>query len=195
MGLAESLLAIALGVSLAAAAGLRIFLPLLVVALAARAGVLELAPAFDWVGTLPAIATLAAAALVEIAAYYLPGIDNLLDTIAAPLALVAGTVLVVAPLWDLPPLVKWTIAIVAGGGAAALTQGASSLLRVKSTLATGGAGNALVSTGELGGAVLLAVLALLLPVAGLMLVLVLVIWLVRRLVRRAGGAGRASSAG
>ena len=119
MELTESLLAVALGISLAAAAGLRIFMPLLAVALAAHAGVIELAPAFDWVATLPAIVVLASAATVEIAAYYVPGVDNLLDTIAGPLALAAGTLLVVAPLWELPPLVKWSVAIIAGGGAAA----------------------------------------------------------------------------
>lgn len=195
MEVTEYLLAVALGISLAAAAGLRIFMPLLAVALAAHAGVIELAPAFAWVATLPAIVALASAAALEIAAYYIPGVDNLLDMLAGPLALVAGTMLVVAPLWDLPPMVKWSVAIIAGGGAAAMTQGLSSLLRVKSTLATGGAGNALVSTGELGGAVLLSVLALLLPVAGLLVVLVLLVWLVRRLLRRAGAGGRARSAG
>lgn len=194
MEVSESLLAIALGVSLAAAAGLRIFLPLLVVAVAARAGVIELAPAFDWVATLPAIVALASAALIEIAAYYLPGVDNLLDVLAGPLALVAGTLLVVAPLWDLPPLVKWSVAIIAGGGAAAMTQSFSSLLRVKSTLATGGAGNALVSTGELGGALLLSALALLLPLAGALVVLVLLVWVLRALWRRAAGTGRARPA-
>jgi len=182
---AQTLLAVGLGISLAAAAGLRIFLPLLAVALAARAGVLELSPAFDWVATLPALVALGSAAVVEIAAYYLPGVDNLLDLLAGPLALVAGTLLVVAPLWELPPLVKWSVAIIAGGGAAAVTQSLSSLLRVKSTLATGGLGNAVVSTGELGGALLLSALALLLPIAGLILVLVLVVWALRRLWRRA----------
>lgn len=182
---AQTLLAVGLGISLAAAAGLRIFLPLLAVALAARAGILELSPAFDWVATLPALVALGSAAVVEVAAYYLPGVDNLLDLLAGPLALVAGTLLVAAPLWELPPLVKWSVAIVAGGGAAAVTQSLSSLLRVKSTLATGGLGNAVVSTGELGGALLLSALALLLPLAGLILVLVLVAWVLQRLWRRA----------
>lgn len=188
------LLAVGLGISLAAAAGLRIFLPLLAVALAARAGIIELSPAFDWVATLPALVALGSAAIVEVAAYYLPGIDNLLDLLAGPLALVAGTLLVAAPLWELPPLVKWSVAIIAGGGAAAVTQSLSSLLRVKSTLATGGLGNAAVSTGELGGALLLSALALLLPLAGLVLVLALLVWVLRRLWRRGGGR-RASPAG
>lgn len=190
----EYLLAAALGVSLAAAAGLRVFLPLLAVALAARAEFVQLAPAWDWVGSWPAIAALGVAAVLEITGYYVPGVDHALDLVAAPLALVAGTLMVVAPLWELPPLVKWTTAIVAGGGAAALTQGLSSALRVKSSLTTGGVGNPVVATGELGGSLLLSVLALLLPALGLLLVVVVALWLLRWLWRRRGAARPAGGA-
>lgn len=180
----DYLFAAAIGISLAAAAGLRVFLPLLVIALAGRAGMVELSATFDWLVGWPAIAALGAAAAVEIAAYYMPGVDNLLDLLAGPLALVAGTLLVVAPLWELPPLVKWTTAIVAGGGAAAITQSLSSLLRLKSTLGTGGLANPAVATGELGGSLLLSALALLLPVASLALVVIVLVWVLRRLARR-----------
>ena len=128
----EVLLSLALGIGLAAAVGLRVFIPLLVVALAAYFGKIPLAPALSWLATLPAIVMLAIAATVEVAGYYIPGVDNVLDTIAAPLALVAGTFVVDAPLWDLPPLLKWSAAILAGGGAAGLTHGVTSLLRAKS---------------------------------------------------------------
>jgi len=181
------LLAAALGISLAAAVGFRVFVPVLVAAVAARVGVLDLPPSFDWLSTATAIAMLAVAAAAEIAAYYIPGVDNLLDTLAAPLAVVAGTMMVAAPLWDLPPLIKWTTAIIAGGGAAGLTQGLTSLLRAKSTLTTGGLGNPVVSTAELGGSLLLSVLALLVPVFALALLILVVVllfrWL-RRLARR-----------
>jgi hypothetical protein len=183
----EYLLAGALGVSLAAAVGLRVFVPVLMVAVAARAGYLDLAPGFDWLSTGTAIAMLAVAAAAEIAAYYIPGVDNLLDTLAAPLAVVAGTLMVAAPLWELPPLIKWTTAVIAGGGAAGLTQGLTSLLRAKSTLATGGLGNPVVSTAELGGSVLLSGLAVLVPVAAVALVVLAVVLMlrgVRRLARR-----------
>ncbi len=179
----EYLLAAALGVSLAAAAGLRVFLPLLAAAVAARAGLLELSPGLDWVTGWPAIAALGVAAVLEVVAYYLPGVDQALDVLAGPLALVAGALLVVAPLWDLPPLVKWTTAIVAGGGAAALTQSLSSLLRLKSTLTTGGLANPVVATGELGGSLLLSALALLLPLVGLAAVMLVLMWVVRRIWR------------
>ncbi len=187
MSLPEYLLAAALGVSLAAAVGFRVFVPLLVVAVAAKFGWMELPAAFGWLGSATAIAMLAVAAAAEIAAYYIPGVDNLLDAIAAPLAVIAGTMLVAAPLWDLPPLIKWTTAVIAGGGAAGVTQGLTSLLRAKSTLATGGLANPVVSTGELGGSLLLSILALLMPMAALLLValaLLLVFRRIRRLARR-----------
>jgi hypothetical protein len=179
----ETLLSLSLGIALAAAVGLRVFVPLLVVSVAAHFGQVPLAPSLEWVGSLAAMATFAVAAVAEIAGYYMPGVDHLLDTIAAPLAVVAGTLLVAAPLWELPPLVKWTVAIVAGGGAAGLTQGITSLLRVKSSATTGGLGNPVVATGELGGALVLSLLAVLVPVLALLLAVALAIFVVRRLRR------------
>jgi hypothetical protein len=176
----EYLLAAALGISLAAAVGFRVFVPVLVVALAARGGMLQLAPSFDWLVTNTAIAMLAAAAVVEVAAYYIPGVDNVIDALTTPLALIAGTLMVAAPLWDLPPVLKWTTAVIAGGGAAGITQSLTSLLRAKSTLATGGLANPVVSTAELGGSLLVSVLALLVPVVALALVIATLVWLFRR---------------
>jgi len=180
MSMIEILLAVALGLALAAAVGLRVFVPLLVVAVAARMGNFELSPALAWITTTPAVVTFAIAAVVEVAAYYLPGVDNLLDLLMTPLALVAGTLVMVAPLWELPPLVKWTVAIVAGGGAAGITQGLSTVLRAKSTVGTAGLGNPLIATGELGGALLISIVALLVPVLALVCVVVLLVWLLRR---------------
>lgn len=183
MDVGETLLALALGIALAAAVGLRIFVPLLVVSVAAFFGKVHLAPAFDWLGTVPAMAMLGVAAAVEIAAYYIPGVDNVLDAIATPVALGAGTLMVAAPLWDMPPLFKWTAAVIAGGGAAGITHGVTSLLRAKSTLATGGLANPVVATTELGGALGLSILALAVPLFALLLVAIVVVavfWLLRR---------------
>ncbi len=179
----DLLTSIALGVGLAAAVGLRVFLPLLVLAIAAYGGVVPLSDSFQWLATLPAIAMLAVAAAVEIAAYYVPGVDNLLDTLATPAALIAGTIAAAAVMTDVPPIVKWTTAVIAGGGAAGLTQGVTSLLRLKSTATTGGLGNPLVASGELGGAATLSLLAIFLPIVALVLV-VLLVWLAVRLLRR-----------
>ena len=196
MDLTETLLSVALGVGLAAAVGLRVFLPLLVVAIAAWAGKIPLSESFQWLGTWPAVLTLAVATVAEIAAYYLPGVDHLLDVVATPVALVAGSVAAAAVMTDLPPLVKWTTAIIAGGGAAGLTQGLSSLLRLKSAATSGGLGNPIVATGELGGSLLLSLLAIFMPVLGLAVV-VLFLWITvriaRRLLRRAQSPDPAAS--
>lgn len=179
----DTLLSIALGVGLAAAVGLRIFLPLLVMGVAAAAGHLELAPSFAWLASTPALVMLAVATVLEVLAYYVPGVDNLLDAIATPAAIAAGAIAAAAVMVDLPPIVKWTTAVIAGGGVAGLTQGMTALLRAKSTALTGGLGNGAVATGELGGSIVLAVLAIAAPVIAVGLV-VLIIWLAVRLTRR-----------
>jgi len=173
----DILMALALGVALAAAAGLRVFVPLLVLSLAMHFGKVQPAHSFEWLGTLPAVIAFAVAAAVEVAAYYLPGLDHLLDLVMTPLALVAGVVLMVVPLGDLPPLLRWSVALIAGGGAAGLTQVASTVARAKTAATTGGLGNPLVATGELGGSVVISIAALLFPVLALVMA-VLMLWAV-----------------
>jgi hypothetical protein len=158
-----------LGICLAAAAGFRIFVPLLMTGLAARFGYLPVGDSFAWIATLPALVMLSVAALVEVAAYYLPGIDNLLDALATPMAVVAGIALSAAVMTDLPPMLKWTLAIIAGGGAAALTQSATAVARGHSTVLTGGFGNAAVATGELLASIVLPLIAIVWPVIALVL--------------------------
>jgi hypothetical protein len=179
----ELTMSIALGIGLAAAVGFRVFLPMLVLSVAAYSGHLTLSSGFAWLGSAPAIVMLGVAAIVEILAYYVPGVDNLLDAIAAPAALIAGTVVSAAVMTDLPPIVKWTTAVIAGGGAAGLTQGLTSLLRAKSTVMTGGLGNHLIATGEWGSALVVSLLALAFPVAAVALVAIFC-WFAIRLVRR-----------
>lgn len=178
-----TLLSIALGIGLAAAVGLRVFLPLLVTGVAAASGHLELAPSFAWLASTPALVMLAVATALEVLAYYVPGVDHLLDTIATPAAVIAGAVVAAAVMTDLPPIVKWTTAAIAGGGVAGLTQGMTALLRAKSTALTGGLGNSAVATGELGGSIVLAILAIAAPVIAVGLA-VLLVWLAVRLARR-----------
>jgi Domain of unknown function (DUF4126) len=185
-------LSIVLGVALAAATGFRVFLPMLVVSEAAYTGHLHLDDSFAWLGTQSALIMLSVAALVEVLAYYIPVVDNLLDVVATPAAFIAGTIVSAAVMIDAPPMVKWTAAVIAGGGVAGLTQGVTGILRAHSTVLTGGLGNALFSTAELGGAVLISFLALAAPVAAIALVLLFLlvaIRLVRRLLRGAKSSG------
>jgi hypothetical protein len=187
MAATDLALSIALGVGLAAAVGFRVFVPMLVLSIAAFTGHLHLSSGLEWLGTAPAVVMFSITALLEVLAYYIPGLDHLLDTIAAPAALIAGTIVAAAVITDLPPLLKWSTAVIAGGGAAGLTQGLTSLLRVKSAVTTGGLANPLVSTGELGGALGMSLLALVFPLLAVALVALfcfLAVRMARRLLSR-----------
>jgi len=177
----ELAIPVALGVGLAAATGFRVFLPMLIVSAAAYTGHLPLGESFAWLGTPPALIMLGVAALAEILAYYIPGVDNLLDTLATPAAFVAGTLVSAAVITDLPPMLKWTTAIIAGGGVAGLTQSVTALLRAKSTVFTAGIGNPVIATAELGGSLLVSLLALAAPLIALLVVAVF-LWLAIRLI-------------
>jgi hypothetical protein len=177
-------LSIVLGIGLAAATGFRVFLPMLIVSGAAYAGHLPLGDNFTWLGTPSALTMLSVAAIVEILAYCIPGVDNLLDMLATPAAFVAGTVVSAAVMTDVPPMVKWTAAVIAGGGIAGVTQGVTATLRANSTIWTGGIGNLIISTAELGGTLLVSFLALVAPAAAIALV-VLFLWLAIRRSRAA----------
>lgn len=180
----EALLSALAGLGLAAAAGFRVFVPPLVLSLAARSGHFELAPGLGWLASDAALITFAVATVLEIGAYYIPWLDNLLDTLATPTAVVAGVLLAAAALGHLDPWLRWTLAVVAGGGLAAVFQGVTAGARGLSSLTTGGVGNPLLATLEAGASLVLAVLAVLLPVAALVAVAALLYLLVSRWVFR-----------
>ncbi len=162
-------LSIALGLGLAAAAGFRVFLPLLVLSVASHSGHFPLSDGFAWLSTTGALVMLTVAAFAEVLAYYIPGIDNLLDSLATPGAVAAGVALSAAVMVDMPPMTKWTLAIIAGGGAAAATQSATVFLRAHSTALTAGIGNPIIATAELVGALVLSLLSLIAPFVALAL--------------------------
>ncbi|HSJ97037.1 MAG TPA: DUF4126 domain-containing protein [Myxococcota bacterium] len=180
----ELLLSLGVGLGLAAACGFRIFLPLFALGAAARAEWLPLAGGFEWLATTPALSAFAVATALEIGAYYVPWLDNLLDVAATPAAVAAGALASASVLTELPPLLQWTVALVGGGTAAGIVKGATSLLRLGSTATTGGAGNPLVATAEWVAAAIVAVLAIVVPLLALLL-LGAIVFGIYRLARRA----------
>ena len=181
----DSLLSVCLGLGLAAACGFRIFVPLLVMNLAVRAGWLELGASFSWIASDPALIAFAVATALEVGAYYVPWLDNLLDTVASPAAVVAGVIVTASVVTGMDPWLRWTLAVIAGGGVAGTVQSLTVGTRQVSALTTAGLGNPLVSTAEMGGSLALGLLAVLVPaLAGLAVVALLVI-LFRRRRRRA----------
>jgi hypothetical protein len=179
----DTLLSICIGIGLSAACGFRIFVPPMVMSMAALFGHLKLSPNFEWMGTYPALIVFAVATCIEIAAYYIPFVDHLLDTIATPMAIAAGTVVTASLIPDADPMLQWTVALIAGGGSAGTIQAFSGIARLASTLMTGGLGNGLISTIEAGGSIILSGLAIAVPVFAVCLVAVLLVFTLSQLGR------------
>jgi len=173
----ETILAVITGIGLSAACGFRIFVPLLFLNLASMYGYINLTPGFEWIGGYYAAIAFAIATVLEIIAYYVPWLDNVMDAIASPASIIAGAILTASVITDMPPSLKWIVAIIAGGGMAGLLQGSTAALRAKSSLLTGGIGNAAIATLELAGSVIASLLAILLPIICFMLVFTLVVYL------------------
>jgi hypothetical protein len=186
----ESLLSIVLGVGLAAAAGFRVFVPLLVAGVAARLGFVPLTDGFQWLAGTPALLTLGSAAAFEVLAYYIPGVDHLLDLIAGPAAIGAGVVASASVMADIPPAVMWPVAIIAGGGVAGLTKGATALLRAKSGVMTAGLANPVLATIETVGSAALAILAVVVPLLCFGMIVLLLYWTMKKAGRRFAGRNR-----
>lgn len=186
----ETLLSIALGLGLSAACGFRIFVPLLVVNLAARAGWVSLSGELAWMGDTAALWTFGIATTLEIIAYYVPWLDNFLDSVATPAAVISGAVVTASVVTDVDPALKWLLAVIAGGGVAGMVQTATVGGRILSSLTTAGLGNPLVATLELVSSFMLSVVSLLAPFLALafVIILLLVIWRIRRRRRRPSGA-------
>ena len=169
----ETIISICLGVGLSASVGFRIFLPLFALSLATYFDVWQLNESWEWIGSTAALVTLGAATLVEIFAYFIPYIDNLLDGIAVPLAALAGTAIMLSTVADLSPVITWALAIIAGGGTAAAVAGTSSTTRLASTVTTGGLANPVVSTIETGTSVVMSIIAIFLPILAAILVIII----------------------
>lgn len=175
--------AIMAGICLSAASGLRVFLPILALGLAARFGWLEVSEQFAWLASDPVLLVVGIAALLEAGAYYVPVVDNLLDLLATPAAIGGGTVIVSSLLPEMNEAMQWGTALVLGGGSAGIVQGSTVLARGLSTTSSGGLANPVLSTGETAGSLFMIIMALVLPILFGILVIVALIWLLSRMIR------------
>lgn len=169
----ETIISICLGIGLSASVGFRVFVPLFALSLSAYLGAWELNESWEWIGSLSALIVLGVATLFEICAYFIPYVDNILDSIAIPLAAIAGTAIMVSTVADLSPVITWALAIIAGGGTAAAVAGSSGATRLASTASTGGVANPIVSTVETGTAVVMSVVSVIFPFIAIVLVLII----------------------
>lgn len=176
----ETILGLCIGIGLSAACGFRVFVPLLVMSIAALMGWFEPMKGFEWLAMPLVCIALGFATLCEITAYYIPWVDNALDTIATPAAMVAGTLTTMAvSSGEMSQFASWAAAIIIGGGTATAVQMSTVAVRGVSTATTGGIANPVVSTGEWISAFLLSVLSLIVPVLVVIVVLIIVVWAVR----------------
>lgn len=170
----DTIISICLGIGLAASAGFRVFVPLFVLSLATHLGYVPVGESFLWIGSMTAMICLGIATLVEILAYYVPFIDNLLDTMAIPLATIAGTIAMASTMIDLDPMITWGLAIIAGGGSAAAISSATTATRATSTATTGALANPIVSTTETATASFVSITAIFFPIVALIVVIFIV---------------------
>ncbi len=174
----DVIIALSMGLGLAAASGFRVFLPPFLLSIAVRADAVDvnlMDTPFEYFDSNVAVILLGVATVAEFAGYYVPWVDNLLDSIASPAAVVAGsgmTALVLEGNTD--PVIQWSLAIIAGGGVTAIVQGATVVTRGISTTLTAGFANPIVSTGENLASVILAIIAMVMPILAAVLVAVLI---------------------
>ena len=160
-------MSILIGIALSATCGFRVFVPLLAVNIGTRANdadgqpLIELAAGFDWLSSDIAMMVFLVATLFEIGGYYIPWIDNLLDSVASPAAIVAGTLITASFITGMDPWLQWLLGLIAGGGAAAAVQATTVVTRASSSVTTGGLGNPIVSSVETSGAFLGSALSIL----------------------------------
>lgn len=192
---ATLLYSIALGIGLSAACGFRVFVPFLLLSGAVLFGEIELASDFAWLGTYEALAVFAVATGLEILGYSIPWIDNALDTIATPAAVVAGILASASVLGEAEPLTRWVLSIVSGGGVAGIIQGGTVAARSTSSTTTGGLGNFLIAASEALASVVTVLVAIVFPLVAFLAIFVLCVLTVRRLLRlRRGKASEHSPA-
>lgn len=180
----ETILSICLGIGLASASGFRVFLPVFALSLASYFNVIPLNESWAWIGGLPALISFGVAMIFEIFGYYIPFIDNLLDTIATPLAAIAGFVVMSSTMVDISPTMTTILAIIAGSGSATAFQGLTTTTRLASSVKTAGLGNPVVSTAETGTAITLSSLAIFLPIVAVIFVVIIfgvIYWIFKKL--------------
>ena len=176
----ETLIGVLVGIGLSAASGLRVFIPLLGLSIAGHYQVIPLGESFQWLGSWQAMLAFGVAGVLEVGAYYIPWLDHALDAVLAPAAALAGTLMTASTLGDTSPLLKWSFAIIAGGGVSSMVHLGTSALRAAVSLPTGGLANPVVSSGEGLGAIAMTLLAVFMaPVA-----FVIALWMLYRIVKR-----------
>lgn len=186
------LTAIIAGLGLSAAAGFRVFVPLLALGIAGRMGAIPVGEDFHWLTSIPALMVFGSATLAEVVGYFIPWVDNFLDTVASPAAVASGTVITAALLPEMNDTLQWGLAALMGGGSAGVIQAGTVLTRGASTATSGGVTNPIVSTVETGSSIVTCILVFIIPLVIGFLVVLLLGYALRMIIgwlRRRGHSG------
>jgi uncharacterized protein DUF4126 len=176
---------LAMGIGLAACAGIRAWLPLLMAGALARWGVIELGPSFQFIAGNRALILFGVATVIEILGDKIPAVDHALDSLSTVLRPAAGSLLAASVLWQVSdPLTALALGVAVGAPTSLVPHAAKSLLRAASTTLTGGLANPFISVLEDLMAVALFVLTVLIPVVVAAALLLISLVVVRRLSRR-----------
>src|SRR5512138_3411730 len=144
--LSEFLPTLALAIALAASAGLRAWLPLLLAGGLARMGVLDLGPSFQFLASNKALVLFGVATVIELVGDKIPAVDHALDVLGTPLRPAAGALLAASVLGTVSdPLTALVIGTAVGAPSALVPHAAKAALRTASTAATGGLANPVLS--------------------------------------------------
>lgn len=178
----DSVMGILIGIALAAACGFRVFVPLLVLAVASRAGMVSLGESLNWIGAWPAVIAFSVASIAEVVAYKVPWLDHALDTLASPAAVIAGTIVAasqIGAIGNVDPFLQWSGAIIAGGGAAGAVQATSVGTRAVSTIGTAGMLNPFISAAQSLLSVVASILAILAPIVAIIFLVIVLAVVIR----------------
>ena len=184
----DFVIALCMGIGLAAASGFRVFLPPFLLSIGVRADTVKVDltnSSLEYFDSNIAVILLGVATIAELAAYYVPWVDNLLDSIASPAAIIAGAGMTAVVLEGSDPVIQWSLAIIAGGGVTAAVQGATVITRGVSTAITAGVGNPVVATGENIASLILSILAIVLAPLAAVLVVILLAMIVNSMMKKA----------
>ncbi len=166
----EIIIGVFLGVALGSCCGFRVFIPMLVASIAIHAGYITVNENFMWLGSTIALIIFGVASLLEVLAYYIPAVDNMLDVIGTPMSVIAGTLLGASFITDMSPIMQWSLAAVVAGGGAAVIHSGMATIRAATTATTAGLGNSLVSTVEAAMATLVPLLSIALPIVAVLVI-------------------------
>ncbi|WP_338868292.1 DUF4126 domain-containing protein [Spirosoma sp. SC4-14] len=180
----EWIMSACIGIGLAACCGFRVFVPLLIASIATKLGLVGTVAGFEWLSNWPTLFGLALATVFEIGGYYIPWLDHLLDTLATPASIIAGTLLSTSFLHIDNPVLHWGLGLMLGGSTAGIVQAGTSLLRIGSTATTGGLGNPVVATGENVASVSLSLFSIFLPLIAIVIIAAVLIFIISRLLAK-----------